>query len=140
NPVIPELVNQVCYQVCGNDASITMAVDAGELDLNTMEPVIIKNLFEAITLTSRTAKIFSELCLAGVKANPEVCRYYAERSLSISCVLVPIFGHEVAGAVANEAMRTGDTIAMAAVKRGLLSQEEANRLLDPANLVDPAKR
>jgi len=139
NPVIPELVNQVCYQVCGNDAAITMAVDAGELDLNTMGPVIIKNLIEAITLTSRTANTFGELCLMGVKANPEKCRYYAESSMSISSVLSPIFGHEVASTVAHEAMMTGDTIAMTAVKRGLLSQEEAELLLDPANLVDPVK-
>jgi len=139
NPVMPELVNQICYQVCGNDAAITMAVDAGELDLNTMGPVIIKNLIEAITLTSRTANAFSELCLKGVKANPEKCRFYAESSMAVSSVLTPIFGHDVASEVAHEAMMTGDTIAWIAVKRGLLSQEEAELLLDPANLVDPAK-
>jgi aspartate ammonia-lyase len=139
NPVMPEMMNQVCYQVCGNDFAITMAVEGGELDLNVWEPVLVKCLSESCTLLTRSIPIFTNLCVAGIKANEAVCRKNADHCLAISTVVSALFGYEEGVKVAQEAYRTGATVKEVAVKFGLLSAEEAETLLNPLMLTDQTK-
>lgn len=134
NPVIPEMVIQVCFEVYGNDQTITMAVDRGELELNVWEPIILKNLFESCTLLSNTINIFTEKCIEGIEANKEICKQQADASLSLSTVLASLFGYEIASDVAKEAYKRELTIKEITVEKGLLTKEEANTLLDPMTL------
>jgi len=136
NPVMPELINQVCYQVCGNDLTISMAVEGGELDLNVWEPVIIKSLFESCRLLTKAIPLFTEKCVLGITANKEVCRKYAESSVALSTVIASLYGYKTGSAVAKKAYQENIGIKEAAVQMGLLSLQEAEKLLDPALLTD----
>ncbi len=139
NPVMPELINQICYQVCGNDLTITMAVEGGELDLNVWEPVIIKCLSESFTLLTRGIRHFTDHCVVGIKANEAVCKKYADSSLAISTVVSALFGYETGTKVAKEAYATGATIKETAIRLGLFTPQEAEVLMDPLMLTDPGK-
>jgi aspartate ammonia-lyase len=136
NPILPELMIQVCYQVCGNDAVISMAAQNCELDLNVWEAVIMKCLFESCTLLKSSIHIFAEHCVAGITANVEVCRSYAENSTALSAIVASVWGYEMGSSVAREASEKGMTILEVVVERKLLTEEQAHELLDPLNLVD----
>ena len=139
NPVMPELLNQVCYQVCGNDVTITMAVEGGELDLNVWEPVIIKSLFESCRLLTNSIPLFAEKCVQGITANKEVCRGYAEFSIALTAVIAAVFGYETGSRVAKVAYHENISVKNAATQMGILSPDEAERLLDPVMLTNPKK-
>lgn len=139
NPVMPELINQICYQVCGNDFAITMAVEGGELDLNVWEPVIIKCLSESFTLLTNGIRLFTERCVSEIKANKSICQSNAEASLAISTVISALFGYEVGTMVAKEAVATGSNIKETSIRLGILTLEEAELLLDPLMLTDYEK-
>ncbi|MEN6414595.1 MAG: aspartate ammonia-lyase [Veillonellales bacterium] len=139
NPVMPELMNQICYQVCGNDSAISMAVEGGELDLNVWEPLIIKCLSESFKILTRGIFRFTDYCISGIKANEAVCKRNAEYSLAISTVIAALFGYETGTKVAKEAYRTGATVKEVALKMGLFTEEEAETLMDPLTLTDPSK-
>ena len=94
NPVIPEVVNQVAFQVIGNDQTIALAVQAGQLELNVMEPVIVFNLIQSLTVLTNVVKIFRERCIDGITANKEHCLEMVEKSVGISTVLNPYIGYE----------------------------------------------
>ncbi len=136
NPVMPELINQVAYQVCGNDVAITMSVEGGELDLNVWEPVIIKNLAESFTLLTKCLPLFADLCIDGITANKEVCRKYAEATLANATVVSSILGYEIGSKVAKKAHVTGKSVKEVVLEEGILSVEEVNTLLDPLTLTD----
>jgi aspartate ammonia-lyase len=136
NPVLPELMNQVCYQVCGNDIAVTMAVEGGELDLNVWESIITKCLFESCRLLTKSLPIFTTKCVSGIKANVEVCRSYSERSTAISAIISSVFDYETGSRVANEAIRNNQSVKEVVIQNQLLSEEDANLLLDPINLTD----
>jgi aspartate ammonia-lyase len=136
NPILPELMIQVCYQVCGNDAVISMAAQNCELDLNVWEAVIMKCLFESCTLLKSSIHIFAEHCVAGITANVEVCRSYAENSTALSAIVASVWGYEMGSSVAKEASEKVMTILEVVVERKLLTEEQAHELLDPLNLVD----
>jgi aspartate ammonia-lyase len=135
NPVIPELVNQVCYRVIGNDVTVTMAVEGGELDLNVWEPVIITAIFDSCTLLANTMKLFAEKCIAGIRADRAVCREYAGTSLALSAVIAAKFDYPTGSKLAAYAREHDISIQQASVETGLLSAEEAGELLDPEKLV-----
>ncbi len=139
NPVIPEMIMQVCYQVCGHDLSITMAVEGGELDLNVWESLIMKCLFESCTLLKNSIRLFADRCIAGIKANRDICLAHAEASIALVTVLVPILGYQSAVDVAKKALSKGTSIKETAVEMGLLKTKEANELLNPMNLTNPEK-
>lgn len=139
NPVIPEMVMQVCYQVCGNDLSITMAVEGGELDLNVWESLIMKCLFESCKLLTNSMRLFADRCIVGIKVNRETCLEHAEASIALVTVLVPIFGYQTAIDVAQKALSEETSIKEIAVEMGLLETKEANELLNPMNLTDPER-
>ena len=110
NPVIPEAVMQVAMQVIGNDATIVLGGQSGNFELNVALPVIAYNLLQSIHILSNAARVFSQKCIQGVRANREVCRGYIEKSLALATALVPHIGYDRAAAIAQQAYETGETI------------------------------
>jgi aspartate ammonia-lyase len=110
NPVIPESINQVCYQVIGNDLAVTMAAEGGQLQLNAFEPLIIYNLLTSMRLLGRAMNNLAERCVSGIEANVERCRAGAEASISLATALVPVVGYTRAADIAKTALATGRTV------------------------------
>src|SRR5690625_3584359 len=137
NPVIPEVVNQVCFKVIGNDMTVTMAAEAGQLQLNVMEPVIGQALFESLSLLTHACRTLGEKCIAGITANAEVARSYVENSVGIVTYLNPIIGHHHGDVVGREAMRTGRSVREICLELGLLAAEELDQVLSADNLMQP---
>jgi len=110
NPVIPEVVNQVAFEVIGNDVTVTMAAQAGQLELNVMEPVIAFNLFRSIEMLGQACHILAERCVAGITANREHCRQMVENSIGLVTALNPYIGYEKSTEIANQALATGRSV------------------------------
>ena len=134
NPVMAEMLNMVCFQVIGNDTAITYATQASQLELNVMMPVIAYNLLFSLEILSNAINAFDRRCLKGIKADRKRCREFAEASLAIATALNPIIGYTDAAGVSKEAYRTGKTVRQIVVEKGILTEEEAKRLLDPLRL------
>jgi len=130
NPVVPEAVCQVAAQVIGNDAAVAFAGAGGNLELNVMLPVMARNLLESIGLLASVTRILADSCVAGIRADVERCRTYAETSPSVATSLNPWIGYEQVAEVVREAAATGRTIRQVVLARGLLSQEDLDRALD----------
>ncbi len=139
NPVIPEVVNQICFQVIGNDVTITMAAEAGQLELNVMEPVILFNLYENLVVLSNACRVLAKKCILGITANRDICRKYVERSIGLVTALVPVIGYEQAAAIAKQALETGRGITELAIEQGVLTQEQLDAILRPENMTAPGK-
>jgi aspartate ammonia-lyase len=141
NPVIPEVVNQICFQVIGNDVTISLAAEAGQLQLNAMEPTILFCLYRNIDMLTRGARTLSRRCVAGITPNRDVCRRYVERSIGLATALSPLIGYERAAAVAKQALATDRQVGDVALELGYVTQEELEGLLrpwlDPAHLGPP---
>lgn len=137
NPVIPEVVNQIAFKVIGNDVAITMASEAGQLQLNVMEPVIIYALLESIDLLVNGIETLTEKCVAGITANKEVCRNLMLNSIGLVTALNPYIGYEKSTELAAEALRTGRGIYELVKEYDLLSQEELDDILRPENMIQP---
>lgn len=137
NPVIPEVVNQVCFRVIGNDVAVTMAAEAGQLQLNVMEPVIIGCLVEGQTLMQNAVKTLREKCIEGITANPDVCKAFVERSIGLVTALNPVLGYEKATELAAEALRTGKGIVELIRERKLLTDVQIADVLDPKKMLGP---
>ena len=139
NPAIPELINQICYQVCGNDTAISMAVEGGELELNTMEMLIIKNLFESFDLLTQGTSVFANHCIEGLSINEKKCIIDAEKSLALSTIISLLYGYQEGVLVAKEAAKTGKSVKEIAIEKNLVTPDEADELFDPLLLSDPEK-
>jgi aspartate ammonia-lyase len=139
NPVIPEVVNQVCYKVIGNDLTVTMASEAGQLELNVMEPIIAQSIFGSIDMIKNGMATLKMRCIDGITANEKRSRELVENSIGIITALSPVLGYEICGELAKEALQTEKSIAELVLERKLLSKEEANRLLAPKNMLQPTK-
>ena len=139
NPVIPEAVMQVAVTAMGNDATVAIANTHSNLDLSTMMPVMCHRLQQNIELLSNAAKVFAHKCIDGITANVELLLKYAESSPAISTKLNPIIGYEKAAEIAKEAGRTGKSVKEIVIEKGLLSKEEAEKVLDPKHLTAPSK-
>ena len=139
NPVMPELINQIAYQVCGNDVTITMAVEGGELDLNVWEPVIVKNLSESFKLLTNGIKLFSTKCIEGIEVNKEVSESYAHKTTALSTTISAIFGYKVGTKVARKAFIEKKDVKQVVIELGILNENEANEVLDPMIMVDAKK-
>jgi aspartate ammonia-lyase len=137
NPVIPEVVNQVAYAVVGNDTTITMAAEAGQLELNVMEPVIAYNLFTSIDMLGRACRTLAERCIDGITANVENCRRMVENSIGLVTALNPYLGYEKSTEIAIEADRTGRSVYEIVLEKKYLSQEELDDILSPENMTRP---
>ena len=132
NPVIPEVVNQVCFRVIGSDLTVTMAAEAGQLQLNVFEPVIAACIFEAQTMFINAAQTLRVHCVEGITANADVCRHYVDYSIGTVTALNPVIGYERSTELAQEAMKTGRGILELIREKKILSEAELARVLDPA--------
>lgn len=137
NPVIPEVVNQVCFKVCGNDMAVTMASEAGQLQLNVMEPVIGQCLFESISLLEHACITLRERCVDGITVNEDVCREFVMNSIGIVTYLNDIIGHHEGDLIGKECARTGKSVREVVLERGLMSEDELDRALSVDNLMYP---
>ena len=137
NPVIPEVVNQVCFQVVGNDLTITMAAEAGQLQLNVFEPVIGFNLFQSLDMLTRAAVVLRERCVLGITANRERMRGLMEHSIGLVTALVPYIGYERSTQVAKEALESGRGVYELVRQKGWLSQERLDEILTPEAMTRP---
>lgn len=138
NPVIPEMMNMVCFSVIGNDLSIALAAQAGQFELNVMMPLIQYKLLDSILILTNAAKIFNEKCISGLAVNEARCKDYALRSLGIAAVLNPIIGYSKASEVVKESMKTGKSIREIVLEQDFLSQEQLNQVLSPMALTEPS--
>ncbi len=137
NPVIPEVVNQACYQVVGNDLTVTMAAEAGQLQLNVFEPVIAFNIFQSVAMLTQATIVLRERCVLGIEANRPRIRELLERSIGIVTALVPVIGYERATAVAAEALRTDRGVYELVLEKGWLDKERLDAILSPESMTRP---
>ncbi|MFB7224681.1 aspartate ammonia-lyase [Streptomyces sp. NPDC056227] len=139
NPVIPEAVNQVAFEVVGNDVAISMAAEGGQLQLNAFEPIITHALFESITHLTNACRALASRCVAGITANEAHLRHVVEQSIGLVTALNPHIGYTAATEVAAGALATGRSIPALVVERGLLTEEEVALILRPEALVRTAR-
>jgi len=137
NPVIPEVVNQVAFQVIGSDVTISFAAESGQLELNVMEPVIAYNLFQSIDMLSRACHVLAKKCVDGITANKEHCRELVEKSIGIVTALNPVIGYENSTFVAQEALQTNRSVYDIVLEKKLLTKEKLDELLSPENMMHP---
>ncbi|MET8689287.1 aspartate ammonia-lyase [Streptomyces sp. NPDC004732] len=138
NPVIPEVVNQVAFEVIGNDVTITMAAEAGQLQLNAFEPVILHSLAKSITSLRAACLTLAERCVTGITANTEVLRASVETSIGLVTALNPHIGYTAATEIAQEALSTGRGVAELVLEKGLLPAERLAELLTPERVAGAA--
>ncbi len=140
NPVIPEVVNQVCFKVFGNDLTVTLAAEAGQLQLNVMEPVMGESLFESIRILGNACDTLREKCVEGITANEDVCRYYVENSIGIITYLNPFIGHHNGDLIGKEAAETGRSVRELVLEKGLMDEATIDQVLSKENLMHPQFR
>ena len=137
NPVIPETVNQVAYQVIGNDMAICLAVENGQFELNVMEPVMAYNLFNSLTILTNVVNTWNHKCVQGIVANEERCRQLMDNSVGIVTALLPHIGYEQSSAIAKEALKTGTSVKELVIAKGLISAEQLKVILSPDEMTRP---
>ena len=134
NPVIAEVLNLVCFQVIGNDLAVTMAAEAGQLQLNAFEPLIAHNILGSIGLLTNAVRTFTDRLVDGIEAREENCARHVEASVGSATALVPIVGYERAAEIAKEALRSGRTVRQIAREDLGMADAELARVLSPASL------
>jgi fumarate hydratase class II len=139
NPVMAEMLNMVCFQVIGNDTAIAYAMQASQLELNVMMPLIAYNLLFSIEILSSAVNAFTVKCIKGIRPDIKRCREFAELSSAVATALNPIIGYSSAAEVSKEAYRTGKTVLQIVVEKGILRKKVAERLLDPLFLTRRTK-
>ena len=137
NPVVPEIVSQVCYQVIGYDVTIAMASEASELELNMAEPIIAFDLLHGLMIFKNACVTLAARCITGIKANETQCRAYVQNSIGLVTALNPVIGYEKSAAIAKEALATGGSVYDLVLQKGWLTREKLDDLLSPANMTDP---
>ncbi|MGE7884412.1 aspartate ammonia-lyase [Bacillus sp. NPDC094077] len=137
NPVMAEVINQVAFQVIGNDHTICLASEAGQLELNVMEPVLVFNLIQSISIMNNGFRVFREYCIKGITANEELLKQYVEKSVGIITAVNPHIGYEAASRIAREAIETGKSVRELCLEHGVLTDEELDIILDPYEMTHP---
>ncbi|MBJ8053949.1 aspartate ammonia-lyase [Bacillus cereus] len=137
NPVMAEVINQVAFQVIGNDHTICLASEAGQLELNVMEPVLVFNLIQSISIMNNGFRVFREYCIKGITANEELLKQYVEKSVGVITAVNPHIGYEAASRIAREAIATGKSIRELCLEYGVLTAEELDIILDPYEMTHP---
>jgi len=137
NPVMPEVLNQVAFQVIGNDQTISLASEAGQLELNVMEPVLVFNLIQSISIMNNVFRAFTENCLKDIEANEERMKEYVEKSVGVLTAVNPHIGYEVAARLAREAILSGRSIRDLCLEAGVLTTEQLDLILDPYEMTHP---
>ena len=139
NPVIPEVTNQVCFKVIGNDTCITMASEAAQLELNVMEPVLVESIVESQTWMKNALNTLRIECVDGITANKKHCKALAEHSIGIVTALKPYIGYAKCTEVAKEALVSGGSVYQLVLDKGYLTKAQLDKILDPKNMVKPTK-
>ncbi|KPL26781.1 MAG: aspartate ammonia-lyase [Bacteroides sp. SM1_62] len=139
NPVIAEVVNQVAYKVIGNDLTVTLAAEAGQLELNVMEPVIAQSIFESIEMLKNGMNTLTYRCIQGITANEVHCRSMVENSIAVVTALNPVLGYEVSSQLAKEALEQDRGVYELVLEKQLLSKDELDELLKPEKMIEPRK-
>ena len=137
NPVIPEVVNQIAFKVIGNDLTVTMAAEGGQLELNVFEPVIVQSLFESIEMLKNGMMTLKVRCVDGITANIDRCRELVENSIGIVTALNPALGYDTCTKLAMEALETNRGVYELVLEKNLLSKAELDDLLKPENMIKP---
>lgn len=137
NPVMAEMLNMVCYHVMGNDLTIALCAQAGQLELNVMMPILAYNLLQSLQVMANGVRAFTERCVRGIQANRERCRELAEKSIGLATALNPYIGYAAAAKVAQEALRRGITLRQAALELGYLTAEQLDAILDARRMTEP---
>lgn len=137
NPVIPEVVNQVSFQIFGNDLTITKAAEAGQLELNVFEPVLFFNLFQSIQILTNGVNTFIDNCLVGITPNEEHCKKLVDNSVGIITALVPHIGYKASADIAKESLKTGTPVYKLALSKGLLTEDELKVILNAFEMTRP---
>src|SRR5687768_16762138 len=137
NPVIPEVVNQVCFDIIGGDVTVTMAAESGQLQLNVFEPIIAYRLLNGMIILTRACEVLRTRCVEGITANVERMRYFVEHSIGIVTALVPILGYEKATEIAKEALESGRGVYDLVCDRGYMTRAELDRALNPEAMTSP---
>ena len=137
NPVIPEVVNQIAFKVIGNDLTVTLAAEAGQLQLNVFEPVIVESLFESIEMLKNGMMTLKQKCIDGITANEERCRSLVENSIGLVTALNPVIGYEKSTQLAKEALEKNKGVYELVLEKKLLSKDELDELLKPENMIKP---
>ena len=139
NPVIPEVVNQIAFKVIGNDLTVTLAAEAGQLELNVMEPVMVHSILESIEMLKNGMNTFMYRCINGITANEAHCRQMVENSIGLVTALVPFLGYDVSNNLAKDALETGKSVYNLVLEQNLMTKEELENMLNPENMLRPQK-
>ncbi len=139
NPVIPEVVNQVAFKVIGNDLTVTFAAEAGQLELNVMEPIIVHSLFESIEMLCNAMRTLREKCIVGITANEEHLKQMVYNSIGLVTALNPYLGYDISTELAALALQSGRGVYELVLEKGYMSKEELDEVLKPENMVKPRK-
>ncbi|PJJ30664.1 aspartate ammonia-lyase [[Clostridium] celerecrescens 18A] len=137
NPVIPEVVNQVAFNIIGNDVTITMAVEAGQLELNAFEPIIFYCMFQSIDTLAYAVQTFVDNCVSGITANEARCRFLVDNSVGIITAICPHVGYQKAADIAKKAMLSGKPVRTLILQEKLIGEEELDHILDPVHMTEP---
>ncbi|WP_248930622.1 aspartate ammonia-lyase [Paenibacillus hamazuiensis] len=137
NPVMCEVVNQVAFQVIGNDHTICLASEAGQLELNVMEPVLMFNLLQSLSMMNQVFRVFRTHCLEGIEANEQRCKEYVDKSVGIMTALNPHLGYEASARIAREAILTGKSVRELVLLHNVLTEDELELILDPYQMTEP---
>ena len=135
NPVIPEVMNQICFNVIGNDTTITYASEAGQLELNAFEPIIFRCLFESLDTLCNGVEIFVKECVSEITVNPMQCKTHLDRSIGIVTALCPYIGYTKASSLAKKALRKNRNIRDIVIEENIMSEEEIDKILEPDNMI-----
>lgn len=137
NPVIPEVVNQVAFNAIGNDMTITMAAEAGQLELNAFEPIIFYCMFQSIDTLGYAVETLVDNCIVGITANEERCRQLVENSVGIITAICPHVGYEKTADIAKKAINSNESVRSLILKENIMDEEELSRILDPIHMTEP---
>ncbi|WP_426982501.1 aspartate ammonia-lyase [Bacillus cabrialesii] len=137
NPVMAELINQIAFQVIGNDNTICLASEAGQLELNVMEPVLVFNLLQSISIMNNGFRSFTDNCLKGIEANEKRMKQYVEKSAGVITAVNPHLGYEAAARIAREAIMTGQSVRDLCLQHDVLTEEELDIILNPYEMTKP---
>ena len=139
NPVIPEVMNQICFKVISNELCVTMAGEAAQMELNVMEPVMVQCCFESAELMMNGFRTLRTLCVEGITANEEHCINEVHHSIGVVTALNPVIGYKNSTKIAKEALETGKSVYQLILDHGILTKEEIDQILSPENMIHPVK-
>ncbi len=137
NPAMPEMLNMVCFHVIGNDTTLMLSAQAGQLELNVMMPIMAFNLLQSLEVLTNGVRVFTERCVRGITANAERCRAYVEHSMGLATALNAYIGYAAAAKVAQEALARGVSLGQVALEKGYLSAGQLAEVLDPVAMTEP---